>query len=317
MHSLSGLAPVFRLLSASLILLLALVLLYKGASGPTKAQQPPSAQQERQIENTVPKHVPLDIRVTKEKEKNWKDLKNENWAEDFELEIKNTGEKPIYFFYLDLYFDVPTDAATESIDTISYGRVEIGNYQAKPTEDDVPIKPGESKVFKLNPGTVSAWEKGRRQKGRRLPTKVRIKFEGLTFGDGTGLQFDKAVPYPYRKSSHAFRPVTGKQTAGRREKRRSTPLREIGAQTSKTTFTGGSFAGKFLFAHSASASAQPNNPKNWDAVDAPEPSPTPPPEALIQHREASQLFQAGGGRLRVPRFGPTLLAFFLAVVGSQ
>ncbi|MFZ0749919.1 MAG: hypothetical protein WAM70_11215, partial [Pyrinomonadaceae bacterium] len=180
MQSLNNLVPVFRLLSASLILMFALALLYKGASDPIRAQQSPHAQQERQIENTVPKHVPLDIKVTKEKEKNWKDPKNENWAQDFELEIKNTGEKPIYFFYLEVYFDVPTDSWPESICPIYYGRVEIGNYQAKPTEDDVPIKPGESKVFKIHPNVLSAWEKVRREKGRRLPTKVRIKFESLT-----------------------------------------------------------------------------------------------------------------------------------------
>lgn len=106
MQSLHRLVPLFRLL-ASLILSDALLLLLKGASGPISAQQSPSAQQERQIENTVPKHVPLDIKVTKEKEKNWKDLKNENWAQDFELEITNTGDKPIYTFYLMVYFDAP------------------------------------------------------------------------------------------------------------------------------------------------------------------------------------------------------------------
>lgn len=49
MQSLLNLTPVFRLLSASLILIIALALLYKGASDPIKAQQSPYAQQERQI----------------------------------------------------------------------------------------------------------------------------------------------------------------------------------------------------------------------------------------------------------------------------
>jgi hypothetical protein len=252
MISLRKLTPLFRLLFASLVLATAVVLLFKGASDPIHAQQSPSAQQERQMENTVPKHVPLDIKVTKEKEKNWKDLKNDNWAQDFELEIKNTGDKPIYTFGLTLYFDVPTDVATESIETISYGRPEISDPKVKPTEEDIPIKPGESKVFKIHPGVVRAWEKGRREKGRRLPTTVRIVFYQMTFGDGTGLMFDKALPYPYRKSSQFFKPGTRQQTALRRETRRSTPSREVGAQTTKTSSTGGLSAGKFLFAHSAS-----------------------------------------------------------------
>lgn len=259
MQSLPKLTPILRLLSASLILTIALALLYKGASVPIKAHQSLSAQQERQVENTVPKHVPLDIRVTKEKEKNWKDLKNENWAEDFELEIKNTGEKPIYTFYLTLYFDVPTEFDTESVGQVYYGRSEISDPNVKPTAEDVPIKPGESKVFKIHPSTVRAWEKGRREKGRRLPTKVRIVFYQMTFGDGTALMFDKAVPYP-RKSSQTSKPGTRQQTGRRREKRRSTPVSQVEAQTNKTSFTGRPSAGKFLFAHSESALARTTAP---------------------------------------------------------
>src|ERR1041385_3770551 len=91
MSSLRKLTPLFRLLFASLIVAIALVLLFKGASGPMNAQQ-----QERQIENLIPKHVPIEVKLTKEKEKNWKDLKNENCARDFELDITNRGDKPIY-----------------------------------------------------------------------------------------------------------------------------------------------------------------------------------------------------------------------------
>src|SRR5574341_1226841 len=225
-----------RLVFASLILAMAVLLLWKGASGPINAQQSPAAQQERQIENTVPKHVTLDIKIRKEKEQAWKDLKNENWAEDFELEIKNTGEKPIYTFYLLLYFDVPTEFGAESIAQIYYGRPEISDPKVKPSEDDVPIKPGESKVFKIDQSVLRAWEKGRREKSRPLPTKVRIDFYQLTFGDGTGLMFNKAVPYPYRKSSQSLKPGTRQQTVRRREKWRSTPIREVGAQTNKKIF---------------------------------------------------------------------------------
>jgi hypothetical protein len=172
------------------------VLLFKGASGPIHAQQSAASQQERQIENTLPKHVPLDIKIRKEKEQAWKDLKNEKWARDFELEIKNTGEKPIYTFYLLVFFDVPTDFETELIAPIYYGRPEISDPRSKPTDDDVPIKPGESMIFKIHPNILLAWDKGYREKGWRLPNKVRIKLGSVTFGDGTGLMFDKGVPYP-------------------------------------------------------------------------------------------------------------------------
>jgi len=177
------------------VFVIALTLLIKGSSGPMSAQQAPT-QQERQFENRIAKHVPLEVKLNKEKEKNWKDLKNENWARDFELEITNRGVKPIYFFYLLTFFDVPTDFETQLIAPIHYGRPEIGNLGVRATVDDVPIKPGESKVFKINPNILVAWDKGRREKGWRLPTKVRIKLEGLSFGDGTGLMLDEGVPYP-------------------------------------------------------------------------------------------------------------------------
>jgi hypothetical protein len=196
MKSLRKLTPLFRLIFASLVLAAAVVLLFKGASSPTSAQQSPASQQERQIENTIPKHVPLDIKIKKDKEQAWKDLKNQKWARDFELEIKNTGEKPIYTFYLLIFFDVPTDFDTELLAPIYYGRPEIGDPRAKPTDDDVPIKPGESIILKIHPNMLLAWDKGYRENGWRLPSKVRIKLVSLTFGDGTGLLFDKGFPYP-------------------------------------------------------------------------------------------------------------------------
>lgn len=204
MKTLHKLTPLFRLIFAALVLAAAMTLLYRGASGPSSAQQSQQSPQERQIEKLIAKHVPLHIKVTKEKEKAWKDLKNENWAHDFELEITNTGGRSIYFFYLLTYFDVPTDSGAALIAPIHYGRPEIGNLGMKANVDDVPIKPGESKVFRINPNILLSWDKGRREKGWRLPTKVRIRLQGLSFGDGTGLMLDEGVPYG-KPGPEAFR----------------------------------------------------------------------------------------------------------------
>ncbi len=197
MSSLRKLTPLFRLFFASLIVAISLVLLFNGASGPMNAQSP--AVQERQVENTI-KHAPLDVRVRKEKEKAWKDLKNENWVSDFEVEITNTGSKPIYTFGLSLYFDVPNDywRADYFRADIIFGRLELSGIGAKPTADDIPLKPGESKVFTLHPLDVLTLKKGRREKGWRLPTKVKIKLGNLNFGDGTGFVLDRPVPGPNR-----------------------------------------------------------------------------------------------------------------------
>jgi hypothetical protein len=196
MKSLRTFTPLFRLLFASPMVAIALVLLYKGASGPINAQQSPSAQQERQVENMIPKHVPIDVKITKEKEKAWKDLKNENWAKDFELEITNTGDKPIYELELLLWFDVPNESQDELIAPIIYHNPGISHARSIATPDDIPIKPGESKKFTIHRGNLAAWDKLGREQHWRLPSKVKIEFQLVSFGDGTGFIGDKAAPYP-------------------------------------------------------------------------------------------------------------------------
>src|ERR1041385_4807849 len=118
-----------------------------------------SQQQERQVENKIPKHVPIEVKLTKEKEKNWKDLKNENWARDFELEITNTGDKPIYALDLVLWFDVPNEYQDELVTNITYHTPSIKNDRSIAAAEDIPIKPGESKTFTIRPNSYLSWEK--------------------------------------------------------------------------------------------------------------------------------------------------------------
>jgi hypothetical protein len=61
-----------------------------------------AAMQERVLENKTRKEVPIRLKIKKEKEKSFKDFKNEKWVREFELELTNTGEKPIYYVFLDL-----------------------------------------------------------------------------------------------------------------------------------------------------------------------------------------------------------------------
>jgi hypothetical protein len=148
-----------------------------------------TSQQERQVKNVIPKHVPIEVKITKEKEKVWKDPKNENWAKDFEIEITNTGDRPIYALVVRLYFDVPDASEDYSSTDIAYGRREINNSSFKATADDVPIKPGESKRFTIQPESLRAWEYGRRVKGYRLSHQSRnriviTEFRGWNWLDG-------------------------------------------------------------------------------------------------------------------------------------
>src|SRR5436189_258009 len=77
-----------------------LLLLMKLISSPGSAQSPsgePNSQSsnERVFENKTPKDLPFKIKMKKEKEESYKDLKNDNWLREFELELTNTGDKPI------------------------------------------------------------------------------------------------------------------------------------------------------------------------------------------------------------------------------
>jgi hypothetical protein len=56
------------------------------------------AKDERKFENTIPAHVP--VRVKLKNEQAFKNPKNKNWARELEIEVKNTGSKPIYFMYM-------------------------------------------------------------------------------------------------------------------------------------------------------------------------------------------------------------------------
>ncbi len=46
--------------------------------------------QERQVEENIPKTLPLEVKLKVEKEHKFKDLNNSEWLRDFELEVSNT-----------------------------------------------------------------------------------------------------------------------------------------------------------------------------------------------------------------------------------
>src|SRR5947209_9407094 len=105
---------------------------------------------ERVIENTIPKHLPIKVRIPKEKEKAFKDWDNEKWMHDFELEVTNTGTKPIYYLHLGIYFpEITIPNGTDNMGfTMGFGRRERSNIETKAEPDDPSIKPGETIVLK-------------------------------------------------------------------------------------------------------------------------------------------------------------------------
>ncbi|HEV2913891.1 MAG TPA: hypothetical protein VGX92_11485 [Pyrinomonadaceae bacterium] len=183
---------------AKLVLLLflaylAAIYLINGAVVPSIAQST-----ERELENTVPKHLPIKLKIRKEKEKAFKDLKNEKWVRDFQLEVTNTGDKPIY--YLSLLIILPEITAPDGHNIgfgLHYGRSELGTIEPKAEADDVPIKPGETYVFSFTDLEVDGWERFRQRENKPDAKKLILHFQILSFGDGTGYVGNdgKAVPH--------------------------------------------------------------------------------------------------------------------------
>jgi hypothetical protein len=155
---------------------------------------------ERVLVNRIPAHVPLRIGFRAGKEAVFRKLDNEQWVKEFELEIRNTGDKPIYSLEFALELPDMTPAADRTpVFLMHYGRVDLLSFETPLTAADIPIKPGESVVIRVDNNDIEAWEHFRKVGNWQLPKKVNLLFSRLTFGDGTGLDGGDARPWPEPK----------------------------------------------------------------------------------------------------------------------
>lgn len=196
-HNLHGAFRRYNLAPFLILLLSALVIVYGfAASG---AQAPP--QSEREFENAMPAHVPLKVKL--KSEKSFKDLKNKGWARELELEVKNTGGKPIHYLYVILLMpDVLLEGGVPLSFRVSYGRSWLADANTPLRPDEPPIPPGESVTLKVEEKRWKAYEMMREEKKRADPRRVRLELQILDYGDGTGFESTKGAPllYPPKKS---------------------------------------------------------------------------------------------------------------------
>jgi hypothetical protein len=156
-------------------------------------------QQDREVETKIPKHVPIKIRLKPDKEKTFKNLDNSEWYREFELEVTNTGDKPIY--YLDLwlvYSGVISDSGKRVGAVLRYGRIDFVDFNTRPLPSDVPILPGATISLKIPEADQRGWTAHKIREKRQDPKKVEISFTQLSFGDGTGFNGSDALQYPYK-----------------------------------------------------------------------------------------------------------------------
>ena len=146
------------------------------------------SQSKRELDDRVPAHLPIKIKIKKEKEEGFHDLKNEHWARYFDLEVKNTGDRPIYALSLVwVLTEVKMPDGNPYGGTLKYGRNEFITVPGEtPKPEDVPIQPGETYVFKLSKSTVQGWESWATDNKLPPPKSVLVFFNFLCFGDGSG-----------------------------------------------------------------------------------------------------------------------------------
>lgn len=164
---------------------------------------------ERKVKVQTFTRMPLEV-------KEIRNLQNEgNWLRDLEVEVKNISRQPIYFISLTLDFpDVPMPTPTPHPETgytpevmmgfsVYYGELRLKNVEQLAGSDDIPLKPGETYVFKI----PEAWVRGYESMNRvwNLPpetwNRVELYFNIISLGDGTGYEGGRRMLYSTKKKS--------------------------------------------------------------------------------------------------------------------
>lgn len=161
-----------------------------------------SNREEREFKSTIPEHVPVKVKVTKPEKV--KDLQNEEWLADLEVEVTNTGMKPIYFLSLSLHLpEVKGDTEGSIIGyQLRYGRIELVNLDSSLQPGDVPLLPGGSVLLKVPESSAGGWKLFKVRKKISDPKKISLRLQMLNHGDGTGFRGSAGTPLPdYKKLS--------------------------------------------------------------------------------------------------------------------
>lgn len=153
---------------------------------------------ERRLYNGVPTKLPLKFDV--------KNVTSERWVHELEIEVTNSSDKPIY--YLDMVlFLVGAKALVGNLDIsfwIHYGRVELKDFSEPLLPGDIPIKPGQKHIFKIPESNAKTWDYLRTKEGRAEPRHLKLLFQQINYGDGTGFTNTAGEPVnKYRKITRA------------------------------------------------------------------------------------------------------------------
>jgi archaellum component FlaF (FlaF/FlaG flagellin family) len=193
-----------RSLSALVVFISLLAAAFGIMSG--AAQSP--AKEEREVKDRVAKHLPVKLKV--KNEQSLKDLKNKKWARELEVEVKNTGDKPIYYVHVEIVMPEIVINGGELVLMMAYGRKELAYPDAPIKDSDIPILPGETVTLKVPEGTLKAFEEFRDEdKVYSDPKKVEIEVNAVNLGDAYYMGRDGQLmpPMPKKRSATEQRPA--------------------------------------------------------------------------------------------------------------
>ena len=207
-----------------------------------------SSQSKRQLDDRVPGHLPIKVKIKKEKQEAFQDLKNERWARDFELEVTNTGNRPIYALsLLWMLEEVKMPDGNPYGSTFRYGRSEFITVPGeRPMPEDIPIQPGETYVFKLSNSSVEGWENWAKKNHLSQPKSIQIFFNFICFGDGMGWEGPKGERFD-RQKPLAFNPPNRGAPGNCEQQTRLKRALPVGFSILPASFGPAFFSGKVTF----------------------------------------------------------------------
>jgi hypothetical protein len=165
------------------------------------AEAAPVAAQEqervRPVVCTIPARLPFKAVVLNQERV--ADPKNGHWLRDLEVELTNTGTRPIYSISLRLTLTGAKLAGLNPAFTLRFGGPHLQSLTAVPRPEDVALAPGASAIIRLPEGDVLLWERWKEEGVATEPQRLVIALHQLSFGDGTGLvgREGKQIPNPY------------------------------------------------------------------------------------------------------------------------
>ncbi len=116
---------------------------------------------------------------------------SDNFPNDFVVDVKNTGNKPIYYMFLYLTLPEVEVGGAKWAFELEYGNHALFEINKTSSPDDESLKPGETHTFKLEADVLKNYAKFMQEletmRGETIQiTKVQLEVYVINFGDGTG-----------------------------------------------------------------------------------------------------------------------------------